>query len=93
MIDWSAGVQSATILLREGLEALLVIAALSGFLKRMDAYDQQKALLAGAGTGVLASFVAAWVFERFFDGVHNDLVEAVVMAFAAILMFYVSGWL
>jgi high-affinity iron transporter len=93
MIDWSAGAQSATILLREGLEALLVIASLSGFLKRMDAHDQQRALLGGAGIGVLASFVAAWVFERFFDGVHNDLVEAVVMAFAAILMVSVSGWL
>ncbi len=35
----------------------------------------------------------AWVFEAFFDGNHNDLIEAGVIVVAAVLMFTMSGWL
>jgi high-affinity iron transporter len=35
----------------------------------------------------------AWVFEAFFDGNHNDLIEAGVILVAAGLMFTMSGWL
>ena len=46
-----------------------------------------------AGLAVLASFGMAWVFEAFFDGNHNDLIEAGVIVIAAGLMFTMSGWL
>ena len=42
---------------------------------------------------ILASLVAAWLFQTLNDGQHNDLVEAVVILAAAALMLYVSGWL
>jgi high-affinity iron transporter len=89
----SIAIQSGTILLREGLEALLIIAALAAFLKKMKAQDYLKTLYAGAGIGILASLVAAAVFVAYFNGAHSDHLEAVIMIIAAGLMLYVSGWL
>jgi high-affinity iron transporter len=86
-------VEASVILLREGLEAILVLAALAAYLARADAQDRLRALWLGAATALLASVAAAWVFERFYNGVHNDIFEGVVIFLAAALLFYVSGWL
>jgi high-affinity iron transporter len=86
-------VEAAVILLREGLEAILVLAALAAYLSRTGAQDRLKALWSGAAAALLASVVAAWVFEHFYNGVHNDIFEGVIIFFAAALLFYVSGWL
>jgi high-affinity iron transporter len=88
-----AFVQAAVILLREGLEALLVIAALAAYLNKVGASSRVAALYTGAGLAVLASLIAAWLFEMFNDGVHSDLMEAGMIIVAAALMLYVSGWL
>jgi high-affinity iron transporter len=93
MNEVSAALQSGLILLREGLEALLVIAALAAFLKRAGVPEKVKPLYLGAGLAILASFGAAVVFELFFGGEHNDFMEAGVMVIAAALMLYMSGWL
>ncbi|RVU14648.1 FTR1 family iron permease [Methylobacterium oryzihabitans] len=93
MTDGSTFAQAFTILFREGLEALLVISALAAFLRRAGAAERITPLYAGAAAAALASLGMAWVFETYFDGNHNDLIEAVVMLLAAALMFYMSGWL
>ena len=85
--------EAATILLREGLEAMLVIAALAAYLTKVGAGEKLSALYAGAGAAVIASIAAAWVFEQFYGGTHNDLMEGCVILLSAGLMFYVSGWL
>lgn len=86
-------VQSAAILLREGLEALLVIAALAAYLKKSGASARLTALYGGALLAILASILAAWLFEIFNNGAHSDLMEAGIILCAAVLMLYVSGWL
>lgn len=86
-------VQAAMILLREGLEALLVLAALAAYLHKAGASGRLSALYSGAGAAILASLVAAWLFQVFNDGAHNDIVEGFVILAAAALMLYVSGWL
>ncbi|MEE8626664.1 MULTISPECIES: FTR1 family iron permease [Methylobacterium] len=93
MADGSTFAQAFTILFREGLEAMLVVAALAAFLRRAGAAEKIRPIYAGAGLAVLASFGLAWVFETFFDGNHNDLIEAGVIVVAAALMFTMSGWL
>lgn len=93
MADGSTFVQAFTILFREGLEALLIIAALVAFLRRAGAAERIAPVYAGAGAAALASLAMAWVFQTYFDGNHNDLMEAGVMLAAAALMFYMSGWL
>lgn len=89
----SVALQSGSILLREGLEALLVIAALAAFLNRVGVPEKVRSLYVGGGLAILASIGAAAVFEMFFEGNHNDYVEAAVLAIAAILMLYMSGWM
>jgi high-affinity iron transporter len=93
MMDLSAFFQSGTILLREGLEAMLVIAALAAMLRRAGASEALKPLYVGAAVAIVASIGAAVVFAIFYNGAHDDMVEAVIMALAAALMFYMSGWL
>ncbi len=85
--------QSALILLREGAEALLIVAAIIAFLARTGERARGRLVFAGAGAAVIASVVTAWIFVRFFGGNHNDAVEGVTMLLAAALLFYVSGWL
>ena len=47
----SAFIQATVILLREGLEAMLVIAALAGYLKKTGGGHRVSALYAGGGGG------------------------------------------
>ncbi|MBR1198885.1 FTR1 family protein [Bradyrhizobium sp. AUGA SZCCT0240] len=89
----SAFIQAAIILLREGLEAMLVIAALAGYLRKVGSAHRVGALYGGALVAVGASFIAAWVFAVFNSGDHSDVLEGVIILFAAALMLYVSGWL
>jgi len=88
-----AFVQAAVILLREGLEAMLVIAALAAYLKKAGAAERLTALYTGAVVAIFASLVAAYLFQTLNEGQHNDLLEAFVILAAAALMLYVSGWL
>lgn len=89
----SDALQSGSVLLREGLEAILVIAALAAFLRKAGADGAIRWLYVGALGGILASLAAAAAFEAFFDGTHDDRIEAVVLVFAAAMMLYMSGWL
>jgi high-affinity iron transporter len=89
----SAFIQAAVILLREGLEAMLVIAALAGYLRKVGGSHRVTALYMGALTAILASLIAAWAFAVFNSGDHSDIFEGIVILFAAGLMLYVSGWL
>jgi len=90
MNGFSAALQSGSILLREGLEALLVIAALAAFVKRAGVPEKVRPIYLGAVLAVLASFGAAVVFELFFEGEHNDFVESGVMAVAAAQLVVVA---
>ena len=89
----SAFIQAAVILLREGLEAMLVIAALAGYLTKAGAAHRVQALYGGALAAVGASIIAAWLFAVFNSGDHSDVLEGIIILFAAALMLYVSGWL
>ena len=89
----SAFVQAAVILLREGLEAMLVIAALAGYLTKAGAAHRVQAMYGGALAAVGASIIAAWLFAVLNSGEHSDILEGFIILFAAALMLYVSGWL
>ena len=89
----TAFIQAAVILLREGLEAMLVIAALAGYLNKVGAGHRIQALYGGALAAVGASIVAAWLFAVLNSGEHSDILEGIIILVAAGLMLYVSGWL
>lgn len=88
---------SFLILLREGIEALLVIAALLAFLGRSGHGDKKRIIWWGAGAGVGVSLLLAvvihLVFKAAFSGTDRELVEGVVGLVAAGLLFWVSWWL
>jgi high-affinity iron transporter len=93
MMDISVALQSASILLREGVEAMLVIAALAAFVRRSGAVAELKAIYLGATLAILASVLAALVFDVYLGGAHDDRLEAIVMLLVSVLMLYMSGWL
>ncbi len=88
----SIALQAGSILLREGLEAMLIVTALAAALRK-GGLDDLRPLWAGSLAAIAASIVAAVIFQLWFDGAHNDFMEAVVMLVAAALMLYMSGWL
>ena len=91
----TAFVSALVILLREGLEALLVVAALAAFLIRTDRRDG----LAYVYTGVAAAFVlgtATWVAANTFidiSGAQRELTEGFAALFAAVILFSVGFWM
>lgn len=80
------------IVLREGLEALLVVAALAAFLMRAGEAHRIRVLGRGALLAVIASLATAWVFRDVFASI-DELTEAFVMLAVAVLLFHVSAWL
>jgi len=89
---------SALILLREGMEALLVLVALLAFLNKSGNGDKSRWLWVGTGAGILASIATALIIRSVFSdltaaGVNRELLEGGTGLFAAVMLFYVSYWL
>lgn len=86
-----------TIILREGLEALLVVIALLGFLKKSGHEDKKTWIYAGVVTGLAVSVVMAVMVKMLFSsgtfGNNNFLISGWTGLFAAVMLIYVSYWL
>ena len=86
---------SALIIIREGLEATLVLAAILAMLKVMGASDTVRyihlgwvlALVAGGLTWLATQTVLT------FSGQHRESMEGFISVFAAVALFYVGYWL
>jgi high-affinity iron transporter len=87
--------QSATIILREGFEALIVIAALAAYLRRAGHDGLRGLVYGGALAGLVASAITAWMFFRVLGlgVVAQELLEGATMLLAAVVLFGVSYWL
>ncbi|SDO12325.1 high-affinity iron transporter [Paenibacillus sp. yr247] len=86
-----------TILLREGLEALLVIVALLGYLNKSGHGEKKNWLWFGIGAGVFVSVVIGIVVQLLFSsgtfGNNNFLIAGCTGLFAAVMLIYMSYWL
>lgn len=84
-----------TILFREGLEAMLVVAMLLGALAASRALRYRPAILAGVGSALAASVVTWIVINLVLDlaPVQRELLEALMTLVAVVMLFYVSFWL
>lgn len=86
-----------TIILREGLEALLVVIALLGFLKKSDQEDKKSWIYGGVVIGSIVSIVLAVLVKLLFTsgtfGNNNFLISGWTGVFAAVMLIYVSYWL
>lgn len=88
---------SALILLREGLEALLIILALVSFLDKSGQKTMRKWIYLGALIGVLLSALAAILMSTIFNSAmvdtNRELMEGYVGLLAAAMMIGVGIWL
>ncbi|RST72584.1 transporter [Siminovitchia acidinfaciens] len=88
---------AALILLREGLEALLIIAALIAFLRKANARQYQKWIWIGALLGVAMSACAALLINVLFtaasQGANREVIEGITGIIAVIMMIGVGIWL
>ena len=90
-----AFVSSFTIIFREGLEAVLILAALLGFLAAADRRRYRRPVVAGTVGAALASVVAFVVLGVALKAapLQRELLEAVMTIVAVALLFGVSFWL
>ena len=86
--------------LREGLEAILVIAAIIAYLVKTNSRKYLASVYIGAGLGVLFSVVLAMIFNGIAvslgdaqSGAGQEIFEGVTMFLAVIVLFYVSNWM
>jgi high-affinity iron transporter len=87
--------QSFIILVREGLEAILVIGALMAFLVRTGNTHRRREIHLGVGAAIGLSLLTAAALETVFvlSKRHQEGLEGAVMLLAAGTLFFVSYWL
>ena len=87
--------QSLVILLREGIEAILIIGALIAFLVKTGAEGRRRDVYFGVGAALAASVLTAVLIETVFhiSVAQQELLEGATMLLAAGVLFYVSYWL
>jgi high-affinity iron transporter len=88
-------IQSFVIMLREGLEAILIVGALMAFLAKMGASDRRRHVNAGILAATAASLLTALALETVFhlSAAHQEALEGATMLVATVVLFYVSYWL
>jgi high-affinity iron transporter len=91
-----AMLNSAAIILREGLEAVLIIGAVLGYLRatRRDARTQRW-VYAGVLIGIALSVATWWASSRLIriTTANRELLEGVTSLLAVAVLFYVTNWL
>ena len=88
-------VQSFILLLREGMEALLIVGALLTFLTKIGAGQRRRDIHIGVGAAIGASILTAVLLETLFEVApgRREALEGGTMIVAVAVLFYVSYWL
>ncbi len=88
-------VSSFILLVREGFEAILIVAALMTFLAKAGASEQRRHVARGAWVAVGASLLTGVLVELLFQVTpgQRGAIEGFTMLLAAAVLFYVSYWL
>lgn len=92
---WVDFTTALTLLLREGLEALLVIAAIVLYLIKGGHRRQVRHVYAGALAAIICSFALAFIMKRIAGGASlaSEMIEGFTMFLAVAMLFYVSNWM
>lgn len=92
---FSAFFASLAIITREGIEAILVIAAMAAYLTRSGNGALTRIVYGSAGAAVAASFAAAFIMQKVFQvsGADQEIIEGVSMLLASAVLFCVSNWM
>lgn len=88
-------VSSLMILLREGVEAILVLAAILAFLRNTGQHGAMRSVHAGWGLALLAG-VATWALAAYVisvSGAQRELLEGGTALFASVVLLWVGVWM
>lgn len=88
-------IQSLSIIVREGFEVILIIAALIAFLRKSRNEARIKSIHIGVVVGILASFLTAYIIHEILhlSAVNQEVLEGWIMIVAVAILFSVSYWL
>ena len=100
-IDTSASygiIDAMLVLLREGVEALLVVMALIAALNAARQPRAKRWVYGGAALGLVASIIGAIALQRLFPtlaaaGTNREILEGAVGVVAVIMMLFIGAWL
>lgn len=81
------------LMLREGLEAILVCVAIIAYLVKTGNKHLCKSVYFGMLSAIICSFGLAVLIKIFLGGVGQELLEGWTMFLAVIVLFYVSNWI
>ena len=88
-------IQSFSIIVREGFETILIIAALISFLRKSKNDAHVKNIHIGVVVGILASFLTAYAVHEVLqlNMASQELLEGWIMLVSVVILFSVSYWL
>ena len=96
LANTAAFVGAFGILLREGIEAMLVIGAIIAYLVKAGQRKSLRQVYIGAILGVVCSFIVAGILYSlgFGDGSEQqEIIEGVAALIAVVMLFWVSNWM
>lgn len=93
--QWSLLLYSLMIIVREGLEALLIVAAIVAYLVKNDHHDKLPLIRQSVIVALVASVATAFIFQLLFtnSGASRELLEGITMLIAVVMLFLMSYWL
>jgi high-affinity iron transporter len=94
-LDWDTFFYSFGTLVREGVEAILVIAAIAAYLLRMGNKKSVRVVYWSGVAAVVASALAAIALQYLLDlgGANQEIIEGATMILATVVLFCVSNWM
>ncbi len=92
---WAIFIASLTIILREGMEALLIVAAITAYLVKNEHSDKLYVIKNSVIVGLIASVITAALFQWLFTnaGASREMLEGFTMLIAVVVLFAMSYWL
>jgi high-affinity iron transporter len=92
---WGLLVESFLLIVREGFEAILIVAAIMAVVLRSGSSVQRRSVRWGVVLALVASVATAALLEWLVEGsaAQREALEGGVMLVAAAVLFYVSYWL
>ena len=93
---WFAAFNSFAIILREGLEAVLLVGALLAYLAATGASARHRRQIWGGVVAGLAATAVTWFAARSLipiTGANRELIEGITALVAVVVLLYVSNWM
>lgn len=92
---WGTFAACFGIILREGLEAILVVGAIIAYLVKKGHRSKLKFVYMGCLLAIGASFFSAWLLEqlKLANSANQEIIEGVTALIAVVVLFYVSNWM